>query len=76
MPGVGWTRPPGWCGPEGSGPGDNIAEDEATGAAALLLSHRVGRLLRVRQGHGSEIRTELGAHGLVAVGGRVRDAER
>jgi predicted PhzF superfamily epimerase YddE/YHI9 len=37
--------------------GDAIVEDEATGAAALLLTAELGRALTVHQGVGSEIRT-------------------
>jgi predicted PhzF superfamily epimerase YddE/YHI9 len=51
---------------------DGIAEDEATGAAALLLTARLGRALTVIQGRGSQILTAPGSDGSVAVGGRVR----
>lgn len=51
-----------------------IAEDEATGAAALLLTHELGRPLDVRQGAGSQILTRLHQDGSVSVGGRVRGA--
>ena len=51
--------------------GDGIVEDEATGAAALLLTAELGRALTVRQGVGSEIRTQPRADGRIAVGGRV-----
>ncbi|ARZ71643.1 PhzF family phenazine biosynthesis protein [Streptomyces albireticuli] len=52
--------------------GDGIAEDEATGAAALALTHELGRALDIRQGRGSRIRTRPLADGSVEVGGRVR----
>jgi predicted PhzF superfamily epimerase YddE/YHI9 len=51
---------------------DGITEDEATGAAALLLTARLGRALTVTQGRGSQILTAPGPDGSVAVGGRVR----
>lgn len=53
------------------GRGDGIDEDEATGAAALLLTARLGRALNVRQGRGSQILTAPGPGGVVEVGGRV-----
>jgi predicted PhzF superfamily epimerase YddE/YHI9 len=54
------------------GRGDGIDEDEATGAAALLLTHRLGRALNISQGRGSQILTAPGADGTVEIGGRVR----
>lgn len=48
-----------------------IAEDEATGAAALALCGRLGRPIEVRQGRGSELRAQPLADGFVEVGGRV-----
>jgi predicted PhzF superfamily epimerase YddE/YHI9 len=51
--------------------GDAIVEDEATGAAALLLTAELGRALTVHQGVGSEIRTRPRPDGRIAVGGRV-----
>jgi len=48
-----------------------IAEDEATGSAALALCAQLGKPIQVRQGHGSEILARPGAEGLVEVGGRV-----
>nr|WSW69559.1 PhzF family phenazine biosynthesis protein [Streptomyces sp. NBC_00995] len=48
-----------------------IAEDEATGAAALLLSDRLGRALNIRQGRGSQILTAPAPDGTVEIGGRV-----
>lgn len=51
---------------------DGIDEDEATGAAALLLTARLGRALNIAQGRGSQILTAPMPDGLVEVGGRVR----
>ena len=51
---------------------DGITEDEATGAAALLLTHELGRALNITQGRGSQILTAPGPEGLIEVGGRVR----
>ncbi|MER7400463.1 PhzF family phenazine biosynthesis protein [Streptomyces sp. NPDC000151] len=51
--------------------GDNIDEDEATGAAALQLTHELGRALDVRQGRGSQILTRPRPGDLIEVGGRV-----
>ncbi|MCX4732425.1 PhzF family phenazine biosynthesis protein [Streptomyces sp. NBC_01363] len=50
---------------------DNIVEDEATGAAALLLSAELGRALNITQGRGSQILTAPAPDGTVEVGGRV-----
>ena len=52
-----------------------IAEDEATGAAALAFTAHLGRDLDIRQGVGSQLRTRLLPSGLVEVGGRVRHVE-
>jgi predicted PhzF superfamily epimerase YddE/YHI9 len=46
-----------------------IAEDEATGSAALLLSEQLGRALAIRQGRGSRIRVRPLDDGYVEVGG-------
>ncbi|MBO0914155.1 PhzF family phenazine biosynthesis protein [Streptomyces laculatispora] len=51
--------------------GDSIDEDEATGAAALLLSAQLNRALNIRQGHGSQILTAPAPDGTVEIGGRV-----
>lgn len=51
---------------------DGIVEDEATGAAALLLTDRLGRALNIVQGTGSQILTAPQPGGWVEVGGRVR----
>ncbi|MFD7610152.1 PhzF family phenazine biosynthesis protein [Streptomyces sp. NPDC059828] len=56
--------------------GDGIVEDEATGAAALLLTARLGRALNITQGRGSQILTAPGPDGIVEIGGRVRMAPR
>nr|WP_203689232.1 PhzF family phenazine biosynthesis protein [Streptomyces sp. SID12488] len=50
---------------------DGIAEDEATGAAALLLTEQLGRALNITQGKGSQILTAPQPMGWVEVGGRV-----
>ncbi|HET6857340.1 MAG TPA: PhzF family phenazine biosynthesis protein [Streptomyces sp.] len=54
--------------------GDAIAEDEATGAAALLLTAELDRALNITQGAGSQILTAPGRDGTIEVGGRVRFA--
>jgi predicted PhzF superfamily epimerase YddE/YHI9 len=51
--------------------GIGIAEDEATGAAALQFGALLGRDLVIRQGQGSELHVRPGDDGTVAVGGRV-----
>ncbi len=48
---------------------DGIEEDEATGAAALLLTDRLGRALNITQGRGSQILTAPQPHGWIEVGG-------
>lgn len=53
------------------GRGDGIDEDEATGAAALLLTAHLGRALNIAQGRGSQILTAPRPDGLIDVGGRV-----
>ncbi|MFF0742638.1 PhzF family phenazine biosynthesis protein [Streptomyces sp. NPDC004111] len=50
---------------------DGIAEDEATGAAALLLTAELGRALNITQGRGSQLLTAPGPDGLIELGGRV-----
>ncbi|MBA8923202.1 putative PhzF superfamily epimerase YddE/YHI9 [Kutzneria viridogrisea] len=55
--------------------GDAIVEDEATGAAAIVLTSELGRALDIRQGAGSQILTEVGPEGTIGVGGRVVLAE-
>lgn len=53
------------------GRGDGIIEDEATGAAALVLSHELGRALDIRQGVGSQILTRPLPDNTIEIGGRV-----
>ncbi|MER5894294.1 PhzF family phenazine biosynthesis protein [Streptomyces sp. NPDC001876] len=50
---------------------DSIEEDEATGAAAMLLSAELGRALNIAQGRGSQILTAPAPDGTVEIGGRV-----
>ncbi|MGY0486877.1 PhzF family phenazine biosynthesis protein [Streptomyces sp. WG-D5] len=52
------------------GRGDGIVEDEATGAAALVLTARLDRALNIRQGRGSQILTAPQPDGLIEIGGR------
>ncbi len=47
-----------------------IAEDQATGAAAVAVTVRLGRDLEITQGLGSRLHTTLLADGFVEVGGR------
>ncbi|MFF7180776.1 PhzF family phenazine biosynthesis protein [Streptomyces sp. NPDC008121] len=54
------------------GRGDGVDEDEATGAAALLLTAALGRALNITQGRGSQILTAPGPDGVIELGGRVR----
>ena len=54
------------------GRNDGIDEDEATGAAALLLTAHLHRALNITQGKGSQILTAPQPDGLIEVGGRVR----
>ncbi|MGC5364024.1 PhzF family phenazine biosynthesis protein [Streptomyces sp. DT24] len=51
---------------------DGVTEDEATGAAAMLLTAELGRALNVRQGRGSQLITAPAPDGTVETGGRVR----
>jgi predicted PhzF superfamily epimerase YddE/YHI9 len=48
-----------------------IPEDEATGAAAVALTDRLGRPLDIRQGRGSRILTRPLDGGMVEIAGRV-----
>jgi predicted PhzF superfamily epimerase YddE/YHI9 len=48
-----------------------IPEDEATGAAAIALTARLGRSLDIRQGRGSRILTRPLDGGMVEIAGRV-----
>ncbi|HET7030001.1 MAG TPA: PhzF family phenazine biosynthesis protein [Candidatus Limnocylindrales bacterium] len=52
-----------------------IREDEATGAAAVVMGDRLGRPLMIRQGVGSEIVVEPQADGTIEIGGRVELVE-
>jgi predicted PhzF superfamily epimerase YddE/YHI9 len=52
-------------------PEAGIAEDEATGSAALALCARLSRPLTIHQGHGSVLICRPLADGRVEVGGRV-----
>ncbi|MFI1176567.1 PhzF family phenazine biosynthesis protein [Streptomyces melanogenes] len=54
------------------GRGDGIDEDEATGAAALLLTAQLGRALNITQGRGSQLLTAPGPDDTIELGGRVR----
>ena len=54
-----------------------IAEDEATGAAAVVLGGRLGRPIEIRQGRGSRLLVRPGSDGTVEVGGAcIRVEER
>ncbi len=52
-------------------PAVGIGEDEATGAAAVLITSELGRDLEIHQGRGSRLSTRLGRDGSVELGGRV-----
>jgi predicted PhzF superfamily epimerase YddE/YHI9 len=52
-----------------------VAEDEATGSAAMRLGQRLGRPLVIRQGVGSEIVMRPGPDGTIEVGGLVEPVE-
>lgn len=52
-----------------------ILEDEATGAAAVLMGGRLGRALVIRQGVGSEIVVAPQDDGTVEIGGRVEQVD-
>ncbi|MBY6366358.1 PhzF family phenazine biosynthesis protein [Rhodococcoides corynebacterioides] len=56
-------------------PDMGIAEDEATGAAALRITAHLGRSLRIEQGRGSHLTTTLGEDGWIDLGGRVAAEE-
>jgi predicted PhzF superfamily epimerase YddE/YHI9 len=49
-----------------------IAEDEATGSAAIVLADRLGRAVTIHQGRGSVLAVRPLGDGLVEVGGEVR----
>jgi predicted PhzF superfamily epimerase YddE/YHI9 len=48
-----------------------VGEDEATGAAAVMMGGLLGRPLEIHQGVGSVLHVRPGADGTVEVGGRV-----
>jgi predicted PhzF superfamily epimerase YddE/YHI9 len=52
-------------------PAFGIAEDEATGAAAVRLVTRLGRPVTIRQGAGSLLLARPGPDGTAEVGGEV-----
>ena len=52
-------------------PAMGIVEDEATGAAAVAITAKLGRALRITQGEGSELVTKPLGEGLIRVGGTV-----
>ena len=52
-----------------------IAEDEATGAAAVVMGARLARPITIRQGVGSELHVRPGPDGTIEVGGRVELVE-
>ncbi|WP_227981005.1 PhzF family phenazine biosynthesis protein [Nocardia spumae] len=52
-------------------PAMGIAEDEATGAAAVALTAKLRRSLIITQGSGSQLFTEWDSDGWVRLGGRV-----
>jgi predicted PhzF superfamily epimerase YddE/YHI9 len=52
-------------------PEAGIAEDEATGSAAIALCARLERPITIHQGHGSVLLCEPLAEGWIAVGGKV-----
>ncbi len=52
-----------------------ILEDEATGAAAVVMGARLGRSITIRQGVGSEIVVRPQPDGTVEIGGRVELVE-
>jgi predicted PhzF superfamily epimerase YddE/YHI9 len=53
-----------------------ILEDEATGAAAVVMGDRLGRPVTIHQGVGSEIIVRPRDDGTVEIGGRVALVER
>ena len=57
-------------------PGVGVAEDEATGAAAVRLVTYLGRPVEIRQGRGSRLLARPGPAGSAEVGGAVVEVER
>jgi predicted PhzF superfamily epimerase YddE/YHI9 len=56
-------------------PSLGIGEDEATGAAAVMMGGLLGRPLEIRQGVGSVLHVRPGPDGTVEVGGVVDEVE-
>ena len=56
-------------------PAYGIGEDEATGAAAVMMGGRLGRALDIRQGVGSLLLVRPTPDGWVEIGGRVEPVE-
>ena len=56
-------------------PAMGIDEDEATGAAAVVMGGALGRPLEIRQGVGSVLHVRPGLDGTIEVGGVVDDIE-
>jgi predicted PhzF superfamily epimerase YddE/YHI9 len=52
-----------------------ILEDEATGAASVVMGHLIGRPITIRQGVGSEILVRPQPDGTIEIGGRVELVE-
>jgi predicted PhzF superfamily epimerase YddE/YHI9 len=52
-----------------------IREDEATGAAAVVMGGLLGRPITIRQGVGSEILVRPQPDGAIEIGGRVELVE-
>ncbi|GGG08298.1 hypothetical protein GCM10007304_22980 [Rhodococcoides trifolii] len=52
-------------------PDMGVAEDEATGSAAVRITELLGRDLDITQGRGSRLTTTFGDDGWIEVGGRV-----
>ena len=52
-----------------------ILEDEATGAASVVMGHLIGRPITIRQGVGSEILVRPQLDGTIEIGGRVEIVE-
>ncbi|AYF78248.1 PhzF family phenazine biosynthesis protein [Nocardia yunnanensis] len=68
----GWTNEPrGAIRSRMFAPAMGVAEDEATGAAAVRLTALLTRGLKITQGEGSQIFTEWDSDGWARVGGRV-----
>lgn len=66
-----WTESPDTIRERVFTPGSGVAEDEATGSAAMLLVADIGRPIQIRQGAGSLIYARPIEGGHAEVGGRV-----